>query len=290
MRLLIQIALITSVLLAMHYAVIKRLEIKPHFAESNFISNQIRLQSLRYEEGNIGFAVTGSSLSARLYPSLLEAHNPSINVSLDGSTAILGCKRVLKSGKEVEVILIEMNTIFRDTDLNDVAIVESMQSGTQRLADYFPLVRAEVRPVTLLYSGLKNYRDSKLGDELESGYVKSATIGIMKDEGVPLTKCVALEDLIIGCKRREIRVVLMMLPDGGRDSSSCYQLSRDISARYEIEFMDLKKELSTKSLIYTDGLHLAVPSAKYVSRVISNTVNASKRSVGQERRNPTKAK
>ncbi len=277
MRIFIQTVLIAILLSLSYYTAIKNSGFKPHFAESNFISNQMKLQSLRHGQEQIGIAITGSSMAARLYSGMMEGTDPGINVSLDGSRAILGIHCLLESGKEIDTILIEMNSMTFDSRANDRVITASMDSGTERLADYFPLVRAEMRPITLLYSGLKNYKDIRLASSVDVKSIAPIPINMSNYNGGEDVKCEELEALLCVCRSRGIRVVLMMLPDGGRSSKDLYQLSSAISSKYGLEFIDLKGNIPEKLLTYTDGLHLSVPSAKYVSLVISKTINASTR-------------
>ena len=175
MKLTSKVLILTTLILTTYYFVVRGLGVEPSFAESNYMANKIRLQSLDSDEKELNAVITGSSIAARLYPSLIEGEKSSLNLSLDGSRAILGSNRLLESGKYADVLLIEMNTILLDTDGNDRSLINGLNSGTEKLSHYFPLVKAKMRPVTIAYSKLKEYKDSKLKVRLNAADYRHLT-------------------------------------------------------------------------------------------------------------------
>ena len=157
MKYTIKIIILTTLLLGCYVMGRKIFGVNPRFAESNYVANQIRLQTLDQADEDIDMVTVGSSLTARLFTGEIEGRK-CLNLGLDGSNAIFGSNRLLDSNKKPRCLVIELNTIYLNTEENDHVLREGLESGTNRLARYIPLLRAEYRPVTLLYSILKSYK------------------------------------------------------------------------------------------------------------------------------------
>ncbi len=248
--------------------------IQPKTAESNYVANQMRLQAMEYGPNEINIAVTGSSLTARLDAQELTDEGVSLNLGLDGSNAIFSANELIDSGKIPNVLIIELNTIYRETDKNDRVLAEGMQSGTHKLAKYFTLVRAQSRPVTIIYSKSKSFKDSKLNTSLEAiDYlnIKPQNSYIAKGNNGNHEPCPELENLIIKAQEKDIRVVLLIIPDGINKPFKYGSLVEEMISKHEVEILDMKTPFSDK-MTYTDGLHLSEPSAQFITEVIANAL------------------
>ena len=274
MKLLIRVFLITLLLLVGYYSLLILTNIKPRTAESNYVANQIRLQATEYESGELNVVTIGSSISARLDIQSIEGKGVSLNIGLDGSNAIFGGNQLLNLNKKPRVLLIEMNTVYLDTRENDLSLEKGLRSGTHKLAKYFPLVRAESRPITILYSELKSFKDKKMVTDLNASdfsYVRPVKKYLAMDGRGSYEPCHKLEKLIKRACDNNIRVVLMIMPDGEGKPFQYSKLIDHMIKQYDVEVLDLKTPF-TEGLVYTDGLHLSEPSAKFVTEVIANAL------------------
>jgi len=274
MKFPIKIFLMTALLLAGYYCLLKMTGLKPRTAESNYVANQIRLQAMEHESGQLNIVMAGSSLTARLNAQLIEGDDISLNIGLDGSNAIFVANELIDSGKRPRVLLVEINTIYINTVENNQSLTQGIESGTNKLAKYFPLVRAESRPITILYSQLKSFKDSKLSTSLRPEDYKEIlptrqyTSGGGLDDYIP---CPKLEDLIKKATNNKIRLVLMVMPDGVGKPFKYGKLLEKMNNKYDVEVLDLKTPFSDE-LVYTDGLHLSEPSANFLTGVIANAL------------------
>ena len=258
-----------------YYCFLEITGFKPRFAESNYVANQIRLQSMEYEEAELNIVMAGSSLTARLESQAIKGLGISLNLGLDGSNAVFAANAVIDSGKEPKVLLIELNTIYLDSTENDQTLTTGLQAGTHKLAEHFPLVRAESRPVTIIYSKIKSFKDSKLVINLnpeDYKYVRPKAQYFSVNGLEAYKPCPALESLIEKAIDNDIRVVLMMMPDGIEKPFRYGKLIEKMVKKYDIEVLDLKTPFADK-LVYTDGLHLSEPAAKFLTNVVSNAFN-----------------
>lgn len=285
MKLTSKVLIITALLLTTYYFVVRGLGVEPSFAESNYMANKIRLQSLDSDEKELNAVITGSSIAARLYPSLIKGEKPSLNLSLDGSRALFGVEQLFASGKKVDTLIIEMNTILLDTTNNDKSLREGQDSGTEKLSRHFPLVKAKMRPVTIAYSKLKEYKDSKLKVSLNADDFRHLIIeqyalnGMLPEVDLDEKEQLAqkeFEAILVTCKKKNIRVIMLMVPDGGQvhpKALKADEFAMAMALKHDVAYLNLKKHFMGDELTYTDGLHMSVPSAKFISQVISNALS-----------------
>ena len=265
----------TSIILLGYYLAIDLLGVQPRFAESNYVANQIRLQAMESSTSDINIVTCGSSLTARLLTTQIDSKKKNLNLGLDGSSAIFSSKVLREYNKIPEILVIEMNAIFSYTVDNDIILNEGMVSGTNKLAKYFPLVRAEYRPVTILYSRVKNYKDSKLKIDIDAKtepIIKTVkTYKYDSPDNVEYRESKALEAIIQTALKDRVRIVLAMIPDGEHKRLKERLLVEKMLEKYDVEFLDLKTPLNNR-MKYSDGLHLSVPSAQFVTDMLERAL------------------
>ncbi len=277
MRLPFKVLFITVLMLVMYGLFLGLSGVKPRFAESNFVANQMRLQSLDAlvsGGAELGIVNAGSSITSRIVTERIDNDKVNLNIGLDGSNAFLAANRMLDLGVVPGVLVIELNTIGIDSSGNDLLLLDGMNSGTARLARYFPLVRARSRPVTIIYSKLKRFKDKGLSVDLRAedySGVKPVKNYRFESEVSGVDRVPALDALILRAHALSVRVVLLMMPDGVGRPIKYGNVAEAMAEKYGVEVLDLKTPFADK-MTYTDGLHLSEPSAAFITEVLSNAL------------------
>jgi len=243
MKYIFKIFCITGLLLGGYSWVLNTFNVSPQFAESNYVANQMRLQAMERAENDVSIVAVGSSLTARLKIESLSGEKEALNLGLDGSNAIFGGKSLFEDGKIPEVLLIEMNTLHRHIGSSNDLLREGMQSGTNRLSRVFIPVRAESRPVTLLYSALKSWKDGRYKIALKASdyqFIKPTKNYEAKNNEL-YKEFPEVELIISEAQSLGVRVILLFMPDGYDKAYVNDVLAEKLSKEYEIEVLDLKR-------------------------------------------------
>jgi hypothetical protein len=147
-----------TILLAAGFALLVRITSwRAELAETSYQHNLIRLQNFLFDAPPRAVLV-GSSLSGRLLASYFDGTPiaPVANLGLDGSAPAFGLEVVLK--RSPRVVIIEENLLLIPPNINQVAMVDAMQSLHFQSAKYLPMLRANSRPSSMLYTWAKSWR------------------------------------------------------------------------------------------------------------------------------------
>lgn len=245
--------------------------LKADFAESNLVSNQIRMQGMQRTPEK-GCVILGSSMAARLDPEIITEVSgvPTIQMGLDGGSAKVGLQILNQGGYTPGYLIIEMNALLLKGGANEESLLSQMNEPVFTLAEKLPFVRAQSRPSAVLYNGLKKFKDQR--NSAGGALVETDTLP-GKHHSVIDGELSALELKWVGEVKSQLEktkvarrnLTFVMLPNGVRANEReyllCAKLSRDLGAT----MLDLKGEAQEGEYKFTDGLHLNLESGKRAS-------------------------
>lgn len=280
MKSLFKIFSITLIILLSYYCFLSFFSYKAIYGETSLNSGLLRLQSLLHSKHSSSILV-GTSLSAKLKPNLIfnEFDSSPINLGIDGGAPVFGAKKILEYNHVPKIILVETNYLGKRINSNMNTLNEELESFRFKSAKYLPVLRQEYRPVTLLYSTIKSVKDDLMVkhniDSEISAYVPLNVIylSIFDDSdfsNVPIER--EWGNIIYSLKSKGSKIVFLMVPDGNHDRKASYEFTKFMAAKYNIPFIDLKSELKSYKLHYSDGLHLIKSSAIEVSEALNTTL------------------
>jgi hypothetical protein len=269
---------VTSVLLASYWTVVKAAGWQATFAESNVNAGLLRLRALDSSRGPSAIAL-GTSITAKLRPELIfECIDAEpLNMGIDGGSSLYAARKVLKSRTSPRIVLLEANLILKPPDPNVQTLEKSAKSVAFRLARYVPVLGPEYRPVAVLYSRLKLLSDKRLAADAGGAGIDELDIPIefpvmhvpsIHEDGDMAAQWFAVIEQL---QTAGIPIVLVMVPDGVDDRHAEYAFSRRLAARFNLPLIDLKTAFANRGIVYSDGSHLVRGSAEAVSRAL-NTV------------------
>ena len=257
-----------TTLLVLHTCIISVPKRKVHLSTSNIITNCIRISELRAQRGNY-HVLAGSSMTGRLPANSAsdEAGMPVINLGLDGCGPIEALDFLTNAEQAPDVVLLELNALSSVAPENARAVVEATQGAGYHLRGRVPFLRFEERPVDLLYSwlhsrGKEEASTSITGIQIPAPAVYKTQSALLSDELVELAV-----QKIRKLQSRGTRVVLVMLPDNGKEHPREYAAAAAIGAQLGLPLMDLKPSLETK-LKYTDSVHLDAGSGAQLAAAL----------------------
>lgn len=240
-------------------------------AESNLIANQIGIQeAARADDPDL--VLVGSSLTVRLQAGVLgrEAGLPEVvQMGLNGSGSVMGLQLLGELGVRPGFLVVEANSLSRAANQNEQTLLHHLDEGVFWLARALPWVRAKNRPSSLLYHRLKQWRDGRL-PPLPVGEREVVPPGFAQGQGGDRSE----ETLAIASRvgtlveRLEVpweRVLLVMLPDRGRERSRSYAVARILVEQHGAKILDLKGWEEPGDYRYADGLHLNAPGGRKAS-------------------------
>lgn len=252
----------------------------PRFAESNLVSNQIRLQALAEMEGG-GAVMAGSSMIARLDPTVVEEAAgegfPVIQLGLDGGTVSLGLEIIGGGLGDPGVLVLEANLLLNQKSENHDFLLKQTSDPVFLLARYFPPVRAKNRPSAFLYSRLKEWKDGRGASGVPEGLDGEVEFGIFSGDIEEAGPEIAREaDRVIALVEESgvgwENVLFVMLPDGEWSRRSNYQCLRMIQERTGVRVLDIKGRYEGVDFRYTDGLHLNLSSGREISKLLGRAL------------------
>lgn len=258
-----------SLLLLIWQLVIKLVIKHPaRFAESNLVSNQIRIQDLALR-GQGGIVLVGSSMIARLDAEVISKNAggvPVVQLGLDGGRMGLGLSVIGSLDKKPDVLILEANSFSMELSDNDQILLEQADEPVFQIAQYFPPVRAANRPSAILYSDLKEWKDERRWSapitSLSAnplGFKNDQPLHSPEQEGITKASDLVVEQV----SRLGVpwdRVLIVMLPNGDRANERDYLISAELKKRTCVQILDLKGHAESGEYLFTDGLHLDLQS------------------------------
>jgi hypothetical protein len=272
-----------TLLLAASFALLVHLTSwRAELAETNFQHNVIRLQNFLFDAPPRAVLV-GSSLSGRLLMSYFDTTPlaPVANLGLDSSGPVFGLDVVLK--RPPPVVLIEENLLLNPTNHNEDLMVDAMQSFHFRSARYLPLLRADSRPSSLLYTWAKLRRApaADLSPGLPPKPSPTNVPAVLTPaSSSPAGNSVAREKLRVQIKilqDRGCRILLVRLPTSSQFSSRDNPnllLGDELKREFNLVRIDLEPECARRGYVmkYSDGYHLAPQAARQAAKIIADLV------------------
>ena len=257
--------------------VVKR---KATFAESNLVSNQIRMQSLMLAPDS-GIALVGSSMMARIPSEAILEKSGVLDISqlgLDGGRTSLGLDLLKDLDRKPSFLVLEGNSMSSGETPNDALLRAQVSTPIFRIARSVPWVRAKNRPSALIYSKLKLWNDARKLGPLPHEELRLPPFGIANqsfssdlDTGIrEKVKDFVFKLESVGIPSEQILIV--MLPNGSRQDFQAYQIVNEISKITGITVLDLKGYSSANDYHYTDGLHLNVGSGSRAASLIGEAL------------------
>lgn len=264
---------------------VERLHRKAQFAETNFQANLLRLGEFLHGKNASGVVLVGSSMGARLQPKFFPKLAP-VNISLDGSSARMGMSFVLKAEHPARLVLVEENTITRPTAGNDGLLLEALQEPQMRAAGWIPFLRAAYRPSSIVYSAMKQKTDVSRGAPASTpepgGTAVECVVNPVEAAPTPALSTAAnvansnrelreAVEMIRALQAQGTKVLIYRLPMGRPHPQCLVQ-----QALPEVPFVNVEAELAAVGHVplYSDGMHLASPSAQAAAQVLEKAVAA----------------
>ena len=275
--LMVRVVLFTLGFFAVYWLLVVSFNISATFAESNFNAGLIRLQDLRDSEGSVS-AIAGTSLFAKLHDDVIfeDSNVTSVNMGIDGGATLFAMKEIVDSNKFLDVLVVEANNFMKIPASNTLALDEATDALLYKLSKYVPLLKREYRPVSVLYTSLKRFKDSMSTSgnnawDVDVIGVEHPDVDVrFKDDEKEMEKKWSV--LIEAILKSGAKIVLVMIPDGEVDRQLEYSFTRKIASKYKLPFIDLKSQLASAPVLYSDGHHLVYGSAHIVSEMIRDAI------------------
>lgn len=279
-----------AVLLAAGYGLFARTGLwHAELAETNFEANLIRLQTFLFQRPPHAVLV-GSSITGRLLPSYFTGTSlaPTANLGLDGSGTLFGLELVRTN--PVPVVILEENTFLRTPNSNEQALARTLAGFDFRLSKYLPLLRAQSRPSSMLYTWIKlrNRGGNRAAAEPASAAGPAPTpLPSPSEDAAFQTVHNQLRDGIKQLLEHGCRVVVLRLPSGQQLTSAgdrAAALGETLAREFNLLRVDLGQECANRgeSVTFTDGVHLSSGSARQASRLLAEVLARRPSSLAQE--------
>lgn len=262
--------LTTAGLLAAYTGLLQQTGWRAEYAESNVVANELRWQRFERRRDTARVVVVGSSIGGRLpVEALVGDRDKGINLCFDGSNARLGLELLAAAGVYPEWLFIEANTLTLPPSPNEATLRAAFSGFASRWSRAVPFLRAENRPVSLIYSVFKQRADRRraagmavpdLNAEPRRPGPGLSPVKPVSDSATT-TALTEWRSRLRPFRERGAQVVLVMLPDGGQDRARDYALARALAAD-GFPFFDLKGTWPEEVFAYSDGIHLVRPAAE----------------------------
>lgn len=269
-----------TLLLSAGFALVVRVASwRAEIAETNSQANVIRLQGFLFDSSPQAVLV-GSSLFGRLLPSCFDGTpiTPVANLGLDGSGAVFGLDLVLT--RPPRLIFVEVNTLLNPANANEEVMVDTMRSLRFRAARFLPVLRADFRPSSMLYSWAKSRRTQtrefkpRPSPALASSNAPAqVSLAPFDSAGSPETRA-KLRSQIRALQDRGCRVILVRMPASHRFTSAnnaSFALGDELASELKLAQYDLDDECARRGVAvkYTDGVHLSPQAAREAAQVLA---------------------
>lgn len=248
-------------------------------SESNYFSSVGRIQAAASQEAEI--LLLGSSITGRL-PDRANGFMGLANMGCDGGSAV-DALRAMDEGllPVAPVLVVETNTLHLALRGGPSEVGRAMRSPWFQVGTRAPLLSAYGRPAAFAYSALLARKIGGFGDP-ESGPdlgVASGPIHLDPPEaGLDLEGAASLRaelvPLLQRLRARNCRIVFVDLPPAGPARSAPEPWIHDLIAASGCEWWNLGGEAAPGTIVLTDGVHMAAPSAAATARSISKLLNA----------------
>jgi hypothetical protein len=266
----------TSALIFGYWLFISLFGLRATSAETNIAAGLIRLHGLS-ELTETSIVMVGTSITAKLEAAgALDRQGDSIiNMGIDGGTSLYAAQKIASLEIMPRVIVVEANAVLMPLATSNLNTLDRASDNAYfKLAKHIEVLRAEYRPVSVLYSLLKRLKDNFAavpGSGPGSGPAllrMEQKRGEVKYPPRELAHAMAWRHVIEYFRRNGVKVFFAMLPDGSKSREEEYAFTRKLVAEYGLGFLDVKQHTADMGLSYSDGLHLATPSAKAVFQML----------------------
>ena len=270
-----------TLLLAAGFALVARVAAwRAEIAETNSQANVIRLQAFLFDASPRAVLV-GSSLFGRLLPSCFEGTpiTPVANLGLDGSGAVFGLDLVLR--RPPPLVFVEVNTLLNPANANEEVMADTLRSLHFRAAKFLPVLRADFRPSSILYSWAKSQRTQtreftpRPNSAAAAPTNPPASVSLAPFDAACSPEIRAkLRSQIRALQDRGCRVVLVRMPASRRFTSAnnrSFALGDELAKELKLPQYDLDDECVRRGIAvkYTDGVHLSPQAAREAARVLA---------------------
>jgi hypothetical protein len=258
-------------------------------AESNFQSNIIRADDYFYGPEKAA-AVIGTSITGRLLPEYFQEQDVVVaNLGLDGCIPRTGIELALKKKRLPKTIFVESTGGYREPRGNDTEILGFIEGVTFKLGRWLPLLRADTRPSSMLYSRMKQKNDARQitqgapagSSEQKKSLPDPAYAFIPAAEQARIAERATddLKNSLAALSARGVHVVLMRLPVGGsplRKPGDAPDATDRFAEALSLEVLDVASILHARGIpvAFSDGTHMVAPSAREAAKVICEKIKA----------------
>ena len=252
-------------------------------AESNFQSNIVRVDDYFFGPEKTA-ALIGTSITGRLLPEYFQEQGVAVaNLGLDGCIPRTGIELVLKKNALPKTVFVETTATPREPRGNDTEILAFIGDITFKLSRWFPLLRADTRPSSILYSRMKKKNDARQIPPPSSEGVSEpkkivpdpayASVPGAEQMRIVERATADLQNALAALSASGVRVVLMRLPVGGaplRRAGDEPDVTDRLAAALSLDVLDVANSLHERGIpvAFSDGTHMIAPSAREASKVI----------------------
>jgi hypothetical protein len=245
-------------------------------SESNFFSSLGRIQAGAY--GKADAMLLGSSITGRL-PDRAQGYAGWSNMGCDGGSAV-DALRAMDAGilPTASLLVIEANTLQLALDEKPTEIGQSMRGIWFATGMKYPLLSAYARPSAFLYSKLLERKTGSFkipaGEDLAaSGHPEIITampaVQLTRRESELIQEmCDILERL----RKKGSKAVIVWLPPARGDDAPPPPWILELARQCDIPYWDLGQQAADGSVILTDSVHMAAPSAARTIRTLQKVL------------------
>jgi hypothetical protein len=204
---------------------------------------------------------------------------PLSNLGIDGAGPDFGLDLI--SSRPPPLVIVETNRLCKPPGPNEAMLRKAMRGPLYSAARRIPLLRAECRPSSMLYSWIKMSRDA-LAPLARAGVPalqeRPSVVPLSPDqlppEFEPMKQRIraTLRDL----RGKGSHVVIVQMPTGSRNAVdvATYQFATELAQELGIPEIDLEAECLRRgyNLVFTDGTHMTPASASQSSRLLAELV------------------
>lgn len=229
------------------------------FSEAGLHSNVARAYKV-YDTERIETVIIGSSITGRFLGEFFsEPFQPAANLGMDAGGTCTGLEVFLTGTATTGVAFVETNTLVKAPIEWGKATMRQIDTRGFRIKEKIPYIREEFRPSGVLYTTIKRMKDKRGGMPL-----KKVTYG----DGSPFDQ-EYVEKVITALGKRSERVILVNYPSKVQTQPKAVEFFKKLAATdAQISYLDLHAEMENEELLYTDQIHLTLPSAARVVKAL----------------------
>lgn len=251
------------------------------------IKNQIRAERYLYSQHAFEYVIAGSSMTARLPDKALG--DGLYKLSFGGGTPIAGLEIITRSGKLPDVVIVEINALA--TRPLDGLVDKLFSPGSTELKRYFPFLRTEYRPVSLLVSMLvadePSMREHGVAgiQEPDEAMLRVLENNVRRaeesdnhspPEPMFTDNLDRLERLVRELEKKGVRIIFLEMPLNPRVAATRYRnsISEQVRSRFPVDSYRWIIPGDEHEYMTTDGVHLTKSEAWHVADYISSQIRA----------------